>query len=84
MAFMLLMPKTGRTHQLRVHTQAKGWPIIGDPIYGDGKRTGERLHLHARSITVPLYKNKPPIRVEAPPPEHMMAYMMACGFIASA
>ncbi len=80
MAFILLMPKTGRTHQLRVHTQAMGWPIIGDPIYGDGRQTGERLHLHARSITVPLYKNKAPIRVEAPPPDHMIAKMVACGW----
>jgi tRNA pseudouridine32 synthase/23S rRNA pseudouridine746 synthase len=75
-----LTPYTGRTHQLRVHTQAMGWPIIGDPIYGDGKITGERLHLHARSITIPLYKNKPPIKVEAPAPDHMIKRMVACGY----
>ena len=81
MAFMLLSPLTGRTHQLRVHCQAMGWPIIGDPIYGDGRRSGERLHLHARSITIPLYKNKPPITVEAPPPAHMLARLHTCGLI---
>jgi len=60
-----LSPQTGRTHQLRVHCQAMGWPISGDPIYGDGRETGEMLHLHARAITIPFYKNKPPITAEA-------------------
>ena len=75
-----LTPQTGRTHQLRVHCQAMGWPILGDPIYGDGRETGEMLHLHARAITVPLYKNKAPITVEAPPPEHMMARLKRSGY----
>ena len=75
-----LKPETGRTHQLRVHCQAMGWPILGDPIYGDGKETGEMLHLHARGITIPLYKNKSPISVEAPPPPHMRERLNACGY----
>jgi 23S rRNA-/tRNA-specific pseudouridylate synthase len=29
-------PKTGRTHQLRVHLKAAGFPILADPVYGDG------------------------------------------------
>ena len=29
-------PLTGRTHQLRVHCAAAGWPIVGDDIYGNG------------------------------------------------
>jgi tRNA pseudouridine32 synthase / 23S rRNA pseudouridine746 synthase len=67
-----LRPVTGRTHQLRVHCQASGWPILGDPIYGTAPRFhGPGLHLHARSITVPLYPKKAPIAVEAPVPEHM-------------
>ena len=36
-----LEPVTGRTHQLRVHTSATGWPIVGDNIYGNGPRFGE-------------------------------------------
>jgi tRNA pseudouridine32 synthase/23S rRNA pseudouridine746 synthase len=42
-------PITGRTHQLRVHSAASGWPIVGDNIYGNGPRFGElSLHLHER------------------------------------
>ena len=34
LAWLALEPVTGRTHQLRVHTSATGWPIVGDDIYG--------------------------------------------------
>jgi tRNA pseudouridine32 synthase / 23S rRNA pseudouridine746 synthase len=85
-AWLALTPVTGRTHQLRVHCQSQGWPIVGDPIYGDPDepredrpRGGPPLHLHAREIVVPLYKNKPPIKVTAPVPEHMAQRLAACG-----
>ncbi|MDR3298578.1 MAG: RNA pseudouridine synthase [Candidatus Accumulibacter sp.] len=44
-----LVPETGRTHQLRVHMQALGHPILGDPLYahGDTRSQAERLLLHA-------------------------------------
>ena len=49
-----------------------GWPILGDTIYGSAPRTGgPGLHLHAREIVVPLYKNREPIHVMAPVPLHM-------------
>jgi tRNA pseudouridine32 synthase/23S rRNA pseudouridine746 synthase len=77
-----LRPITGRTHQLRVHCQASGFPILGDPIYGTAPRFGgPGLHLHARSVTVPLYPKKPPILVEAPVPAHMWERVRACGVI---
>ena len=72
-ALLALEPLTGRTHQLRVHCAAQGWPILGDPVYGTGRLSAPSLHLHARAIAVPLYKNKPPVRVEAPVPDHMTA-----------
>ena len=75
-----LSPVTGRTHQLRVHCAASGFPILGDPIYGTAPRQGgPGLHLHARSIAVPLYPKKPAILVEAPVPEHMRERVAACG-----
>ena len=78
LTWLALEPLTGRTHQLRVHCQASGWPIYGDPIYGTAQ--AEPLHLHAREITIPLSKNKPPVVVEAPPPEHMWARLKLCGW----
>jgi tRNA pseudouridine32 synthase/23S rRNA pseudouridine746 synthase len=75
-----LRPVTGRTHQLRVHCAASGWPIRGDAIYGTAPRFGgPGLHLHARAVTVPLYPKKPAITVEAPVPEHMAVAVRACG-----
>ena len=45
---------TGRTHQIRVHLAAKGWPIIGDPVYGTARRGSLALALPAaRAIDRP-------------------------------
>src|SRR5262245_58633243 len=48
-AWLELQPRTGRTHQLRVHCAALGCPVAGDAVYGD-PATEEPLHLYARSI----------------------------------
>jgi tRNA pseudouridine32 synthase/23S rRNA pseudouridine746 synthase len=81
MTWLALTPMTGRTHQLRVHCAAMGWPILGDNIYGAAPRFGRPvMHLHAREITVPLSKNKPPVRVVAPVPEHMRERLAVCGW----
>jgi tRNA pseudouridine32 synthase/23S rRNA pseudouridine746 synthase len=48
-----LAPKTGRSHQLRVHMQALGHPILGDPIYASGPALGfDRLMLHAQNLSL--------------------------------
>lgn len=54
-SLVLLTPKTGRTHQLRVHMWANGWPILGDPFYNDDFKEGEELMLHALSLTIQTY-----------------------------
>ena len=80
-AWMEFQPLTGRTHQLRVHSSALGWPITGDPIYGTkGRDSDLPLHLHARSISIPISNNKPPIAVEAPVPAHMVDLLKGCGW----
>jgi tRNA pseudouridine32 synthase / 23S rRNA pseudouridine746 synthase len=81
LTWLALEPLTGRTHQLRVHCAAKGWPIVGDSVYGSAPRAGGPvLHLHSREIVVPLYKNRAPINVSAPVPLHMHEQLWACGW----
>jgi tRNA pseudouridine32 synthase / 23S rRNA pseudouridine746 synthase len=80
-AWLALEPVTGRTHQLRVHCAEMGWPILGDAIYGKAPGSGGPiLHLHAREVVVPLYKNREPIRVVAPVPQHMRVALEQCGW----
>lgn len=50
-SLLLLKPRTGRTHQLRVHLQHLGTPIVGDRIYG---REDERMFLHAYKLEITL------------------------------
>jgi len=81
LTWLALEPITGRTHQLRVHAAATGWPIVGDNIYGNGPRFGEpRLHLHSREIVIPISRNKDPVRVVAPAPPHLQERLRACGW----
>lgn len=47
-----LRPKTGRTHQLRVHMKYLGHPIVGDVVYGEEK--ADRLYLHAGKLEITL------------------------------
>lgn len=43
-------PRTGRTHQIRVHAACAGHPIVGDDKYDDGRQTAPRLMLHGAAI----------------------------------
>jgi tRNA pseudouridine32 synthase/23S rRNA pseudouridine746 synthase len=81
LSWLALEPLTGRTHQLRVHCAEMGWPVVGDNIYGSAPRTGGApLHLHSREIVVPISRNKEPVKVTAPVPEHMRERLAACGW----
>ncbi len=80
-SWLTLEPLTGRTHQLRVHCAEMGWPIVGDNIYGSAPRLGgPPLHLHAREVVVPIFKNKPPVSIAAPVPTHMRELLAKCGW----
>jgi RluA family pseudouridine synthase len=55
-SLLLLMPKTGRTHQLRVHLSWIGHPILGDQLYGKpeaAEQQAARLYLHAHKLILP-------------------------------
>ena len=65
-ALLRLRPLTGRTHQLRVHLQAIGHPILGDRLYGG--LAAERLMLHAETLIFPEPDSGEPITVHAPAP----------------
>ena len=70
--WLALTPKTGRTHQLRVHCAHLGWPMVGDALYG---AASGGLHLLSRALALP----DSPVSAIAPPPPHMRAALAACG-----
>jgi tRNA pseudouridine32 synthase/23S rRNA pseudouridine746 synthase len=70
-AWLELRPRTGRTHQIRVHCAWLGCPIEGDGVYGEA---GGALALLSRSIRLALV---PELCATAPPPAHMQAFLTA-------
>ena len=60
------MPKTGRTHQIRVHLASLGLPILGDELYGG--KAWSRIMLHALSLTFPHPVTDEIMTIEAPLP----------------
>ena len=79
LVWLELRPRTGRTHQIRVHcADSLGCPVLGDALYGSG--TDRPLHLHARQVAVPYWADRPPVTAVAPPPPHMQAALKDCGW----
>jgi tRNA pseudouridine32 synthase/23S rRNA pseudouridine746 synthase len=77
-AMVEFRPETGRTHQIRVHAASGiGVPLLGDPVYGDG-RGAARTMLHAAGLEVPR-EGKPPIAAIAPLPADFIALGFADG-----
>lgn len=70
-AYLTLRPKTGRTHQLRVHLLHINHPIVSDSLYASKRKKSlgfDRLALHAKSITFNK-QNGELLTIEAPFPE---------------
>jgi len=60
---------TGRTHQIRVHLEAIGLPVSGDPVYGVARDLGlERQFLHAKRLAFTHPVTSEPVDVESPLP----------------
>jgi 23S rRNA pseudouridine1911/1915/1917 synthase len=62
---------TGRTHQIRVHLASRGWPIVGDALYGVPDETMTRQALHAWRVQLPHPITREVIDLEAPIPRDM-------------
>jgi len=74
-SLILLRPKTGRTHQLRVHLRYLGHPIAGDPLYGSADPLFPQvsLMLHARSLSIMLPGEDEERLFKAPLPDRFKA-----------
>lgn len=69
-----LSPKTGRTHQLRVHLALLGHPIVGDKVYGqDSLADRHLLHCSSNRFIHPGTKN--PLTIDAPLPADMRQFL---------
>jgi 23S rRNA pseudouridine1911/1915/1917 synthase len=62
---------TGRTHQIRVHLQSRGWPIVGDRVYGTRDDRIARQALHAWRIMLPHPVTRERLTIEAPVPDDL-------------
>lgn len=90
-ALVELTPRTGRTHQLRVHLAAAGHPIVGDDLYGGPRHRGVKtsglqralapphLLLHAWRLRLGVLRGSPELIVTAPLPPAFAAALSALG-----
>jgi 23S rRNA pseudouridine1911/1915/1917 synthase len=70
--------ETGRTHQIRVHANQIGHPIVGDPVYGTGRSIGVKLPgqaLHARRLQLIHPLTGESIDVTAPIPNYFLTLL---------
>ena len=85
---------TGRTHQIRVHLAARGWPLVGDPVYGeprwrqivdpqlaDSLRAFPRQALHAERLALVHPVTRAGLEIQAPLPQDMSALLVLSGLM---
>jgi 23S rRNA pseudouridine1911/1915/1917 synthase len=89
--------RTGRAHQIRVHLAARGWPIVGDPVYGEPRwnqvvdaelaqvlRAFPRQALHARRVAFAHPTTRDWLVIDAPVPRDLAGLLTAAGLKADA
>lgn len=69
------VPITGRRHQIRAHLAARGWPVLGDRVYGEAHAGLPRHALHAFRMSFPHPVGGSPIRIEAPLPPELIQFL---------
>jgi 23S rRNA pseudouridine1911/1915/1917 synthase len=76
-SLVLLRPRTGRTHQLRVHLKFLGHPILGDPVYGSADKhfPDAALMLHSRDLAITLIGETQERVFSSPLPDRFHAVM---------
>ena len=72
-------PRTGRTHQIRVHARAAGHPLVGDDLYGVLTPWAPRQLLHAATLDLTHPVSGEPLRLAAPLPPDFVVALEAVG-----
>jgi len=73
---------TGRTHQIRAHLSARGWPIVGDPVYGTSTLVAfPRQALHSWRLAFVHPVTMTPVSIEAPVPADMRELMASLNIV---
>ncbi|GAB6089655.1 pseudouridine synthase [Spirochaeta dissipatitropha] len=60
--------ETGRTHQIRIQTSERGWPVYGDRKYGSTEGSAHSMFLHAAVVSLPAWEHSDRVLISAPLP----------------
>lgn len=79
LALVRAQPRTGRTHQIRVHLLHLGSPILGDSVYGRASEVIGRQALHAWKLELPHPRTGAMLQLSASPPDDLLNAWIALG-----